>query len=66
MQTFEKFRDEVLNDPDMQRELVGIDRADQFVERAVALAAERGLTLSREELREAMRRARKSWGERWI
>lgn len=66
MENFEKFRDEVLRDPDMQRELVGIDRVDDFVERAVTLASERGLPLSRDELREAMKRARKTWGERWI
>lgn len=38
---------------------------EAFISRTLALAAERGLSFSREELQAAMRNGRRSWNEQW-
>ncbi|AZD05629.1 Aspartyl/asparaginyl beta-hydroxylase [Pseudomonas chlororaphis] len=37
-----------------------------FIERTLALAAERGLAFTREDLRSAMRQGRRLWNEQWM
>ena len=66
LENFEKLRQVVLSSRDLQRELMDIERVDRFIEVAKKLAADHGITLSDDELREAMRIARKTWSDRWI
>lgn len=41
-------------------------RSAEFAERVVALAADRGLTVTIDEVDEALRDARRVWRERWV
>ncbi|WDH53568.1 aspartyl/asparaginyl beta-hydroxylase domain-containing protein [Pseudomonas chlororaphis] len=40
--------------------------SEAFIERTLALAAERGLAFTREDLRSAMRQGRRLWNEQWM
>jgi hypothetical protein len=41
-------------------------RGSAFAEQVVALAGERGLVVSTDEVDEALRDARRTWWERWV
>lgn len=63
---FEQFRQLVLDDLSLQRELQGFTERDVFVERAVELGAARGLHFTAAEVVEAIRASRREWSERSI
>ena len=56
----------VFSDAALQRELQGISERERFVERVVQIGKERGLFVTAEEIREAMRENQRLWIERWI
>lgn len=62
---FAQFKALVENDPQLCKTLQALQDSEAFVTRALELAAERGLPLSREELRAAMRNGRRQWNEQW-
>jgi hypothetical protein len=41
-------------------------RSAEFTERVVALAADRGFTVTADEVDKALRDARRTWWERWV
>ncbi|OLF56371.1 aspartyl/asparaginyl beta-hydroxylase domain-containing protein [Pseudomonas chlororaphis] len=53
------------NDAALCRALQDATDSETFIERTLALAAERGLLFGREELRSAMRQGRRRWNEQW-
>lgn len=63
---FEKLRQIVLRDVELQRELREISAQDEFVSRVVAMGAAQGLAFVEDDVLEAMRQNRRSWLERWI
>ncbi|WP_409316471.1 aspartyl/asparaginyl beta-hydroxylase domain-containing protein [Pseudomonas sp. KCJK9016] len=52
-------------DPSLSAALQALHDPEAFIQQAVALAAGRGLSVSREELLAAMRKGRRSWNEQW-
>jgi hypothetical protein len=60
-----RFRDAVQSEPELARRLRGLDVA-AFRAAVVALARERGLSISVDELIEAERQGRRAWLERGI
>jgi predicted ribosomally synthesized peptide with nif11-like leader len=63
---FEQFRQVVLEDQSLQKQLRNFTRRDRFAVRVVKLGAERGFQFTSEEVREAMRASRGSWIQRWV
>ena len=59
------FVDAALDDVDVRAALLPLPTAD-FAPRVVALAAERGLVVTTDEVDEALRAARRTWRERWV
>jgi hypothetical protein len=62
----ERFRLDVLANPDMQRTLRETDDQERFVELLVSLGSERGYRFTAPEVEEALRTSWRSWIERWI
>lgn len=52
-------------DPSLSATLQALHDPEAFINQTLALAAERGLSFSREELEAAMRKGRRSWNEQW-
>lgn len=52
-------------DPALCQALQALNDSEAFIERTLALAAERGLAFTREDLRSAMRQGRRLWNEQW-
>jgi predicted ribosomally synthesized peptide with nif11-like leader len=63
---FEQFRQAVLEDISLQKQLRNITRRHTFTARAVKLGAERGFQFTEEEVYEALGEWRRLWIERWI
>lgn len=63
---FEQFRQLVLDDLSLQRELQGFAERDTFAQRAVELGAARGLHFTAEDVIETIRASRREWSERSI
>jgi hypothetical protein len=64
-QAFVQFKALVASDPQLCKTLQGLQDNEAFIARTLALAAERGLAFTREELRAAMRDGRRQWHEQW-
>ena len=60
-----QFQRLVAGDLQLSQALQGLTDSEVFIARTLALAAERGLVFSREELRAAMRNGRRQWNEQW-
>ncbi|RON38286.1 aspartyl beta-hydroxylase [Pseudomonas frederiksbergensis] len=60
-----QFQRLVAGDVELSKTLQGLADTEVFITRTLELAAERGLVLSREELRAAMRNGRRQWNEQW-
>lgn len=65
-ENFEQFRNIVLEDLSLQKQLRAFTREDRFIVRVVKLGAERGFQFTYEDVKEAMRASRRAWIERWI
>ena len=63
---FEEFRAKVLADSSLRDELQNINERDEFVQRVVKLATEKGFELSVDNVENAMNAGRRAWIERWI
>jgi sulfur relay (sulfurtransferase) DsrC/TusE family protein len=63
---FAQFRSVVLGEPSLQGRLQEHEEWDDFVAAALAIAAERGLSLTAEEIEAARAAERRAWFERWI
>ena len=63
---FERLGELVVNDKALLRRLASMEDRSVFAEAIVARAAERGLTVTSEEVSEALRSASRRWNERWI
>jgi len=63
---FEKLREIVLSEPDLQKYLRKITDRETFIARVIAVGAERELNFNAQDVAEAMGRNRRSWIERWI
>jgi predicted ribosomally synthesized peptide with nif11-like leader len=63
---FEQFRQVVLEDLSLQKQLRKFIRRDRFVDRVVKLGTERGFQFTAQDVREAMSECRRNWLERWI
>jgi hypothetical protein len=66
LEDFERFRGLVLEDVTLQEALKETADVPAFLVLARRLGAERGCHFTEEELREAMRAARRTWLESWI
>jgi hypothetical protein len=64
-ENFNRFKDLVLSDLELQGELSAIDDRGRFVDRVVELANERGVPIERADVDEALLAARRSWTDRW-
>jgi hypothetical protein len=64
-QALEQFKALLASDPQLCKTLQGLPDNEAFIDRTLALAAERGLVFTREELRAAMRDGRRQWTEQW-
>ncbi|MFJ3486905.1 aspartyl/asparaginyl beta-hydroxylase domain-containing protein [Pseudomonas sp. NPDC090202] len=64
-QALARFRERLENDPQLCAALQGIADSSTFIARALALAAEHGLSLSEPVLRAAMREGRSRWNRQW-
>jgi mannose-6-phosphate isomerase-like protein (cupin superfamily) len=65
-QAFAAFREQVLDDEDLQAQLCLLVDAAAFAAKAVQLGASRGLQFSVEEVRAAMIRGRQAWYSQWV
>jgi hypothetical protein len=63
---FDAFRDLVLGDPELQRQLLAVKEAEPFTELAARLAQERGIDLTPTDILWALQDARQSWHERTV
>lgn len=63
---FERFRQLVLDDVTLQDALKETADVPAFLALARRLGAERGCHFTEDEVREAIRAARRAWLERWI
>ena len=63
---FEQFRQLVLEDQTLQKQLRNFTRRHKFVARTVELGAERGFQFTAEEVYGALDESRRLWLERWI
>jgi len=63
---FEKFRQVVLEDLSLQKQLRAFTERDSFVDRVVKFGAEGGFQFTEEDVREAMRTGRRDWMEKWV
>ncbi|QSQ25439.1 Nif11-like leader peptide family natural product precursor [Pyxidicoccus parkwayensis] len=63
---FERFRRLVLEDLALQDALKATVDVPAFIALARKLGAERGCHFTEEEVREAMRAARRKWLEQWV
>ncbi|MHC8384390.1 aspartyl/asparaginyl beta-hydroxylase domain-containing protein [Pseudomonas sp. LB3P14] len=61
----QQFQRLVASDSQLSKTLQGLPDTEVFITRTLELAAERGLLISREELRAAMRNGRRQWNEQW-
>ena len=62
----ERFRLEVLANPDLQQTLRATNDRERFVQLLVSLGSERGYRFTAPEVEEALRASWRSWIERWI
>ncbi len=62
----ERFRQLVLADRSLHRQLLQTPDLPGFVALAVRLGAERDCNFTEQEVRAALRECRRSWLERWI
>jgi len=63
---FEQFRELVLREPELQRELREPEDFSTFLPVVLQLARERGYPVAAEEVESAWRAAQRAWIERWI
>lgn len=63
---FEQFRNVVLEDLSLQKQLRAFTKRDMFVAHVVKLGAERGFQFTAEDVEEAMNTNQRDWIERWI
>jgi glutaredoxin-related protein len=63
---FERFRQLVLADPELQARLRAIREWPAFAAAAVEAAAEHGIDVTEEAVQAARVQARRSWLERWV
>ncbi|WP_248744080.1 MULTISPECIES: aspartyl/asparaginyl beta-hydroxylase domain-containing protein [unclassified Pseudomonas] len=61
----QRFQRLLVADPALSATLQALHDPEAFISQTLALAAERGLSFSREELHAAMRNGRRSWNEQW-
>ncbi|WP_085582140.1 MULTISPECIES: aspartyl/asparaginyl beta-hydroxylase domain-containing protein [unclassified Pseudomonas] len=61
----QQFQRQVADDPALSATLQAVQDPERFIDCAVALAAERGLALTPQALRAAMRNGRRTWNEQW-
>ncbi|MDJ0654914.1 MAG: Nif11-like leader peptide family natural product precursor [Xanthomonadales bacterium] len=64
--SFTRFRQRVLDDPDLQQRLRGASEPANFPARVVEMGAELGYEFTVEEVQAALREARQRWIERWL
>ncbi|MEA2174311.1 MAG: hypothetical protein QOD00_1903 [Blastocatellia bacterium] len=65
-ENFEQFRQAVLRDPALQRQLRAISDREQFIALTQQLGAERGFSFTTEDVAEALRANQRAWIERWL
>jgi hypothetical protein len=65
-EAFEKFRDIVLNDPDLQADLAAISDIATFTARVLERGAERGLAIDAADITRAMNDGQRALIEQWI
>jgi Nif11 domain len=64
--SWQSFREQVLQDLHLQRELMDISDHEQFIARVVQLGQECGYAFTREEVVLAMQTSRHTWMERML
>lgn len=65
-EAFAAFREQVLDDEDLQAQLRALPDAGHFAAKAVRLGAARGFHFSDEDVRAAMTRGRQAWYSQWV
>jgi len=63
---FERFREEVLADLNLQEQLRRTPDKESFQKLLVALGGERGYRFTQADVEDALRTARRRWIERWL
>ena len=65
-ESFEQFRTLVFADAALQAQLRAVADEERFIALVVRLGAERGYEFTADDVRAAMRAARRAWIERWL
>ena len=60
------FRQLVLQDLELQRELKNLADREEFIKKTIDLGERSGFEFSREEIESELRKNRRLWHERWI
>ena len=65
-ENFEKFRQIVLQDLSLQKELQETNEREAFISRVIEIGAERGFHFDGEDVLRALRESSRVWIERWL
>jgi hypothetical protein len=65
-ENFEKFREIVFQNVDLQEELRRYVEREAFIKRVVELGAEKGFQFTAETVQEVLNENRRAWIQRWI
>ncbi len=63
---FERFRELVLREPELQRQLAEWDNFRSFLPAMLRLAQERGCEVTEMDVQNAWQAAQRAWIERWL
>ncbi len=63
---FERFRAQVLRDPELQAQLRDLQDRELFIQRVVALGQEHGYSFGAAEVASALQASRRAWIERGL
>ena len=63
---FDRFREVVFKEPELQEQLLLTPDRASFVELAVELGRDRGYVFDRDLVESAIRRGREAWNDRWV
>jgi predicted ribosomally synthesized peptide with nif11-like leader len=66
LEQFEQFRNIVLEDLSLQKQLRAFIGREEFIVRVIESGAERGFQFTAENVMEAMNASRRAWIERWV
>lgn len=66
LENFHRFRELVLTDQDVQKQIRDIDDREEFISRVVELAKSNGFEFDSQTVADEMMCGKREWIERWI